>query len=183
MKLRSVIYLCFTLALSAIGAYAAETAGMTFRAFSVEGKSLQGQLAGPWEWTGGVTVKAEGLTLTCDALKLWPSADGREADRAEASGNVNIEGRYVSAEGVAWSVSGRAASASYERKTGQSVLRGAVSFRATNTKTGAVMSAAAEKLIYNSETKQFRFERGDAPVRMEWQEPTEEGKSQKEKGE
>jgi lipopolysaccharide export system protein LptA len=143
----------------------------TFRSFSVQGQSVQGDLRGPWEWTGGVVVTGAGLTMSCDSLKVWLTPDGRDAERIEASGNVRVQGRYLAADKTQWDIDGRAAAASYERKASQGILRGAVSFRATNKSTGAVLMAEAEKLVYDTTTQRFRFERGDQPVRMEWQEP------------
>ena len=148
-----------------------QTQRMAFRSFTVEGASLQGALQGPWEWAGSVTVKGSGLTLTCDTLKMWPTPDGRDVERVEASGNIRIAGRYVASDKTEWEVKGQAESASYERKAGQGVLKGAVSFEARNRATGAVVSAAAEKLTYDVKSRRFRFEGGERPVRMEWQEP------------
>jgi lipopolysaccharide export system protein LptA len=144
---------------------------MSFRSFTIQGQSLQGALQGPWEWTGSVTATGSGLTLTCDSLKLWLTPDGRDAERVEASGNIHITGRYLAADKTAWDINGQAKSATFERKTGQGILQGSVDFEAKNPVTGATVSAAAEKLIYDMQTKHFRFERGAQPVRMEWQEP------------
>ena len=156
---------------SALAAAPKQTQRMAFRSFTVEGTSLQGALQGPWEWAGSVTVKGSGLTLTCDSLKMWLTPDGRDAERVEASGNIRIAGRYVASDKTEWEVKGQAESGSYERKAGLGILKGAVSFEARNLSTGAVVSAAAEKLTYDLKSKRFRFERGERPVRMEWQEP------------
>ena len=171
-RLTILLLLGVTLSVGAIAAaLAGQTSGMAFRTFTVEGRTVQGQLRGPWEWTGGVTVKGANLTLTADSLKLWPTPDGREAERVEATGNITVEGRYVAADRTPWEVSGKASSASYQRASAEGTMRGLVTFRAANAATGAVLSASADKLIYNFKTQQFRFERGDKPVRMEWQEP------------
>ncbi len=156
---------------AALAAAPKQTQRMVFRNFAVEGQSVQGALQGPWEWAGPVTVKGSGFTLTCDSLKMWLTPDGREAERVEASGNIRIAGRYVAGDKTEWDVKGRAEAASYERKAGQGVLKGSVSFEARNLSTGAVVSAAAEKLTFDVKSKRFRFERGERPVRMEWQEP------------
>ncbi|HUU53980.1 MAG TPA: LptA/OstA family protein [Armatimonadota bacterium] len=156
---------------AALAAAPEQTQRMAFRSFTVEGTSLQGALQGPWEWAGSVTVKGSGLTLTCDSLKMWLTPDGRDAERVEASGNIRIAGRYVASDKTEWEVKGQAESGSYERKAGLGILKGAVSFEARNLSTGAVVSAAAEKLTYDLKSKRFRFERGERPVRMEWQEP------------
>jgi len=158
--------------IGAVGAVGGQTSGMAFRTFTVEGRSVQGHLRGPWEWTGGVTVKGTGLTLTADGLKVWPTPDGRDADKVEATGNITVEGRYVAPDKTTWQITGKAASASYERAAAEGVMRGSVSFRAVSPATGAVVSAAADTMTYNFKTQQFRFERGEKPVRMEWQEPT-----------
>jgi lipopolysaccharide export system protein LptA len=171
-RLTILLLLGVTLSVGAIAAaLAGQTSGMAFRTFTVEGRTVQGQLRGPWEWTGGVTVKGANLMLTADSLKLWPTPDGREAERVEATGNITVEGRYVAADRTPWEVSGKASSASYQRASAEGTMRGSVTFRAANAATGAVLSASADKLIYNFKTQQFRFERGDKPVRMEWQEP------------
>lgn len=171
-RLTILLLLGLTLSVGAFAAaLAAQTSGMAFRTFTVEGRTVQGQLRGPWEWTGGVTVKGANLTLTADSLKLWPTPDGREAERVEATGNITVEGRYVAADHTPWEVLGKASSASYERASAEGTMRGSVTFRAANAATGAVLSASADRLIFNFKTQQFRFERGDKPVRMEWQEP------------
>ncbi len=159
------------LAMAAALAAAGQTSGMAFRSFTVEGRTVTGQLRGPWTWTGGVTVKGSGITLNAENLKVWPSSDGRDADRIEATGNVKVEGRFIASDQTTWDFSGKAAGASYDRAAGEGVMRGEVAFRATNTATGAVISAAADRMVYTLKTRQFRFERGDRPVRMEWQEP------------
>jgi lipopolysaccharide export system protein LptA len=159
-----------TLAAVAACAFGGQTSGMAFRSFTVEGRTVQGPIRGPWEWTGGVTVRGSGITVTADSLKLWPSPDGRDADRIEANGNVRVEGRYVQAD-QSWEFTGKAAVATYERASSEGVMRGSVTFHATNSVTGAAVSAAADKMIYSFKTRHFRFERGDKPVHMEWQEP------------
>ena len=164
------------LALAALAACAlgGQTSSMAFRSFTVEGGPVQFNLrgTGPVEWTGRVTVKGGGLTLTADdGLKLWPTADRRDAERVAAKGNVTVEGQYLAADRTRWDFTSKADAASYERTSGQGVMRGSVTFRAANAATGAVLSASADKLIYSFKTQQFRFERGDKPVRMEWQEP------------
>jgi lipopolysaccharide export system protein LptA len=157
--------------IAAVCAVGGQTSGMAFRTFTVEGRSVQGQLRGPWEWTGGVTVKGSALTLTADSLKVWPTPDGRDADKVEATGNITVEGQYVAPDKTTWEIAGKAASASYERAAAEGVMRGSVSFRAVNPATGAIVSAVADTMTYNFKTQQFRFERGEKPVRMEWQEP------------
>lgn len=176
----ALAYISLLSFISLAGAPPRQTAA--FRSFSVEGQSVQGDLGGPWEWTGNVVVTGSGLTMTCDSLKLWLTPDGRDAERIEASGNIRVQGRYVAADKTEWDIKGKATTASYERKNAQGILRGAVSFEAKNQVTGAILNAAAEKLIYDMKTKRFRFERGDQPVRMEWQEPQPAPASEPEAG-
>jgi len=144
---------------------------VAFRTFSVEGQAWGGPIEGPWEWSGQVTVASADMTLTCDRLKLWPTKDGRDLERAEASGNIAIRGRYTAADGAEWKILGKAAAVTYESKAGQGVLHGSVNFEATNLATRAVLSVEAEKLTYDVKARTFHFSRGTEPVRLEWQEP------------
>jgi len=172
MRCAHILVLTAILAASFAGRTdAGQTAAIRLRSFSVEGQSLQGSIQGPWEWTGGVTVSGSGMIVKADTLKLWLTPDGRDAERAEASGNIRIEGEYITSDKTRWEIEGRAERASYEGKARQGVLSGSVSFKAKNQTTGAVLSAGSDKLFYDFETQHFRFERNDAPVRMEWQEP------------
>jgi hypothetical protein len=158
----------------AVSAPAGQISDVAFRRFTVEGGPVQVDIGGtgPVEWIGRVMVKGAGITLTADnGMKLWPTADWRDAERVEARGNVKVEGEYVAADKTTWSFVGKADAASYERTSGQGVMSGAVSFRAVNRITGAVVTAAADRMVYSFGTQQFRFERGDKPVHMEWQEP------------
>ncbi|MFB3883236.1 MAG: hypothetical protein ACE149_18365 [Armatimonadota bacterium] len=171
---RLTAVLLLSLITSAVAALAGQTSGMAFRTFSVEGGPVKVDLrgTGPVEWVGKVTVKGSGLTLTADdGLKLWPTADWRDAERVEAKGNITVEGEYTAPDKTKWSITGRAASASYDRASADGVMRGSVAFRAVNRDTGAIVSAAADTMTYNFRTQQFRFERGEKPVHMEWQEP------------
>jgi len=178
VKRASAVLVSLVLALpvvAAVGAGGGGAAGTAFRAFTVEGETVKADLrgAGPVEWVGKVTVRGAGLVLTADdGLKLWPTADWRDAERVEARGNIIVEGEYVGPDKTRWDINGKAASASYERASGEGVLRGSGTFRAVNRDTGAIVSAAADTMTYNFKTQQFRFERGDKPVRVEWQEPT-----------
>ncbi len=147
---------------------------MTFGGLTIEGQSWQGnfQEQEPWEWKGPVTVKASGLTMTCDAsFKLWPTADFSDFERVEAAGNVRVEGRYVTSDKTAWEIRGRADSATYHRESQRGTLAGEVHFEARNSVSGAVLTAVGEKLTYDAESQRFSFERGEEPVRMEWQQP------------
>ncbi len=166
---------CLAIALLAAAFTAPTAAGqptrMTFGDLIIEGRSFRGSIRerGPWEWEGPVTVRAPGFVMTCDALKLWPTADGGDFERVEADGNIRIEGSYRSADETEWEVDGRADSAEYDKTRQQSVLSGSVTFRAKNRATGRVVSVAAERLTYDVKAERFRFEQGDTPVRMEWQ--------------
>jgi lipopolysaccharide export system protein LptA len=156
-----------------------------FGKYVVESKRLEGKMGGPWEFSNGVTMTAPDMTITCDNLKMWPSTKrGRDFDRAEATGNVVVRGRYAASDGTEWKVIGSAASGTYDVTAGQGVLRGGVKFDGTNQTTKALLSVAADKMIYEVKTQQFRFERGGEPVRVQWEEPeqpippakTQEGK-------
>lgn len=150
---------------------------MTFGGLTIEGQSWQGNFRqqGAWEWKGPVTVTSSGFTMTCEtSFKLWPTADLADFERAEATGNVKVAGRYITADKNTWDIKGRANSASYDRESQRGVLSGAVSFEATNSETGAVLTAVGEKLTYDIKTEGFSFERGDSPVRMKWQQPAEQ---------
>jgi len=168
----------FSLALMSHGAVAGSKAPrMTVGGLTIEGQSLQGnfQQQGPWERKGPVTVTSSGFTMTCEtSFKLWLTANLSDFARAEAAGNVRVQGRYVTADKTSWNVKGRADSASYDRETQRAVLSGAVSFEATNSVTGAVLTAVGDELTYDAKTQRFSFERGDSPVRMEWQPPAEQ---------
>ena len=147
---------------------------MTFGGLTIQGQSWQGnfQQQGPWEWKGPVTVETSGLTMTCDtSFKLWPTADLSDFERVEAAGNVKVQGRYVTPDKAVWEIRGRAASATYERKSQLGTLAGGVHFEASNPVTGAVLTAVGEKLVYDAKSQRFNFERGQEPVRMEWQQP------------
>ncbi len=150
----------------------APPASTTFQRGTVEAKSWAGPIQGPWEWSKEVKVTSSDMTMTCDWLKVWPTGDGRDWEKIEATGKISISGRYVAADKTEWRVDGKAEAASYDAKTGQGVLKGSVDFKATNLATGATIAAVADKLTYDVKTRQFRFERGERPVRMEWEQPT-----------
>jgi len=151
----------------------APLASASFQRGTVEAKSWEGPIQGPWEWSKEVKVTSSDLTMTCDWLKVWPTKDGRDWEKIEATGKISINGRYVAADKTEWRVDGKAEAASYDAKTGQGVLKGSVDFTATNLATGATIHVVADKLIYDVKTRQFRFERGEKPVRVEWEQPAE----------
>jgi len=172
-RLALLLLAVFTVSGSFSRALAGQTppAGARLRRGTIEGRYFEGPIQGPWEWSKGVKVVSTDLTMTCERLKLWPTKDGRDWERIEASGSIAIQGRYVAADNTEWKVVGKAEAASYDSKTGQGVLKGSVDFQATNLSTKMVVSVAADKLTYDGKTRQFRFERGDGPVRVEWEEP------------
>lgn len=167
----------FIVVVIAVASAAAAQAGggaaiaMELRTLTIEGGPFEGPLEGPYEWSGGVTVEAGGLTMTCDRLKLWPTSDFRDAERVEATGHIHVEGTYRTADEAEWTVEGTAKSATYDREAGTGELKGAVEFKAGNAATGAAVSASAARLVFDRSTRRFRFERGEEPVRMQWQEP------------
>lgn len=93
-----------------------------------------------------------------------------------------VRARYLASDRTEWTVVGTAAFGSYDRKAGQGVLRGSVRFDGTNLTTGAVLSVAADKLIYEIKTRQFRFEKGEEPVRVQWEEPQPAAGAAKQEG-
>jgi lipopolysaccharide export system protein LptA len=151
-----------------------------FGKYTVESKRLEGTIGGPWEFSNGVTVTGPEMTITCDTLKMWPtSKGGRDFDRAEATGNLVLRGRYLASDKTEWKVVGSAASGTYDAKAGQGVMRGGVKFNGANQTTKAVLTVVADKMIYEVKTQQFRFERGGEPVRVEWEEPEKPAASSK----
>jgi lipopolysaccharide export system protein LptA len=173
---------CIPLAVACIvlAAGAAAAAGanrITLRSFTVEAKNWEGPIRGPWEWSKEVVVTGPGVTITCDRLKMWLTEDGRDAERVEAAGNIVVRGSFVAADKTEWKIAGKAETATYDGAAGRGTLQGSVSFEATNPVTGAVLSVQAHKLIYDLDTRHFRFERSDKkPVRVEWTEPEPEPK-------
>lgn len=162
----------FAVAAAAGPSQPAGAKGTRFGKYTVESKRLEGTIGGPWEFSSGVTVTGPDLTITCDALKMWPaSKGGRDFDRAEATGNIEIHGRYLASDKTEWKIAGSATSGTYDVKAGQGVLRGGVKFNGVNQATKAVLTVVADKMIYEVKTQQFRFERGGEPVRVEWEEP------------
>ena len=150
-----------------------QTAGRTFLGkITIEGPfewDFQGRLL---EWSKGATVTADRMTMTCDHLKVWTAKSGGDFfERIEATGEVRISGTYLAGDNTKWNVKGSAQSATFDSKAGTAVLRGAVDFRAVSAATGSVLTAQADKLIYDQKTQKFRFERGDKPVRVEFEEP------------
>jgi lipopolysaccharide export system protein LptA len=170
------------LAAGSLAAAAAQRkpADITMDAYAVTADRLEGVPGGPTpvEWSGNVTVSATGSKVTCDRLKVWLAAGGRFIERAEASGHIVIQGRHVANDGTEWRVVGKAESAVYERKSGQTTLTGSVRFDATNLSTEATVSVEADRLIYDTTTRRFRFEGEQRQVRSKWQQPPSEAEPQ-----
>jgi lipopolysaccharide export system protein LptA len=158
---------------AAVAAAAKKPAGILLEKYAITSDRLEGVLGGPGpgEWSGNVTVSGEGGKATCDRLRVWLAADGRYIERAEAGGHLVVQGRYVADDGTEWQIVGKAESAVYERKSGQATLTGSVHFEATNLGTGVVLSIDADKLVYDTSTRRFRFEGVQRQVRGRWQEP------------
>jgi len=191
--MKTAIARCLLAALLLVAATAATPAGQSksgapnaarFGRYTIESKGgLEGTIGGPWKFSKGVTVTSPDMVVTCDTLKVWPAAKGgRDFDRAEATGNINIRGRYLARDGAEWKVVGAAASGTYDAKTGQGVLRGEVKFHGTNQVTKAVLTVVADKMVYEVKTQQFRFERGGQPVVVQWEEPEQPAAAKAQEG-
>jgi len=171
-----------TLAAGSLAAAAAQRkpADITMDAYAVTADRLEGVPGGPTpvEWSGNVTVSATGSKVTCDRLKVWLAAGGRFIERAEAGGHIVIQGRHVANDGTEWRVVGKAESAAYERKSGQTTLTGSVRFEATNLSTAATVSVEADRLIYDTTPRRFRFEGEQRQVRSKWKPPPTEAAPQ-----
>jgi lipopolysaccharide export system protein LptA len=169
-SLRAVLVV---LVLALVSSALAQTAGRTpFGKLVVEGKAFEGDLRGPWEWSKGVIVTAEAMTMTCDTLKAWPAKGGQDFERIEAEGNVRLNGAYTATDKSKWTVKGSAQSAAFDSKAGTAVLRGGVDFRAVSIVSGGVLNVQAEKLVYDQKTGKFRFEpQSGQQVRVEFEEP------------
>lgn len=164
----------------ATAAWAAQGPGGTLvEKYTIQSRSLEG-IFGEWtEFAREVTVTGPDITMTCDRLKIWLTPDGQRVRRAEASGNIVVRGLYLSADKTKWQIVGRASAATYEEQQGQGVLQGSVRFEATNQATGAVLKVEADRLVYDINTRAFRFESSELPVRGEWREPaTKPGESE-----
>lgn len=138
---------------------------------------FEGTLDGMGEWSGNVTLTTAGVSTTCDRLKIWLTPDQRYVRRAEATGHVVVRGRHFDASKTEWEIVGRAKTGSYEKESGQGTLQGSVKFEATNLATGVVLSVEADKMVYDVNTRRFRFEGTARPVRGEWEEPASEGQA------
>jgi lipopolysaccharide export system protein LptA len=138
---------------------------------------FEGTLDGTGEWSGNVTLTTAGVSTTCDRLKIWLTPDQRYVQRAEATGNVVVRGRHFDASKTEWEIVGKAKTGTYEKKSGQGTLQGSVKFAATNLATGAVLSVEADRMVYDVNTRRFRFEGIARPVRGQWEEPASEGQA------
>jgi lipopolysaccharide export system protein LptA len=179
-----LIVLCqLSLAASpATGAAAGEKpTRMTLGSFTIEGKGMRGQVPGPgpWEWIGPVTVRSEDMVMTCKHLEVWPPKKGGEFERAEARGDIRIEGRRRDSNDDLWDIEGTAQSLVYDKSSASLVLEGAVSFTATNLTTEAVLSVDGRKLTFDlSKNTYYPFYLDAGPgkdrVHMKWQPPESE---------
>jgi len=129
----------------------------------------EGPLRGPWQWTKGVTVTSEGLTLTCDTLTAWPGKNGRDFDRIEAVGSVHVTGLYTASDQSKWDVDARAKHATLDNTTGLGTLTGDVNVHGVNTVDKSAFSALADTFTYNRKTQFFRFEHVGEQVQVEFQ--------------
>jgi lipopolysaccharide export system protein LptA len=175
MSRRCACVLLIALAAGSLAAAAAQRkpVDLTIDTYAITGDRFEGILGGPGpgEWSGNVTVSGAGAKVTCDRLKVWVAADGRYIERAEASGHIVVQGRYVADDGTEWRIVGKAESAVYERKAAQATLTGTVRFEATNLSTAAAVSVEADRMVYDVNTRHFRFEGTGRPVRGEWDKP------------
>jgi lipopolysaccharide transport protein LptA len=144
---------------------------MSVEKYVIDSSHFEGTLDGALEFSKGVKVTGDGITMTCDTLKVWWTADGRRVDRAQALGNVTLEGRYVAGDKSEWDILGKSEAARYERKAQEVLLEGSVNFQARNRTTGAQISVTGDKLVYDAKSRRFRFERVTNRVRMVWEEP------------
>ncbi len=167
----ALIPVAHALALPAPASAAGKPNRMVFRAFVVEGRHWEGPIQGPWEWSGDVTVRASGMVMGCDRLKLWLPKGMGNPERVVATGNIRIDGRFRDAKSAEWEVHGRGESATYEKQSATLVLQGSVTFKATNLTAGGVLPIEAEKLTYDIGKQTFRLDQGDERVRVEWQGP------------
>ncbi len=178
MRRRCACVLLITLVAGGMAVAAAQRqpADLTIDKYVITGDRFEGMLGGPGpiEWSGNVTVAGPSATATCDRLKVWLAADGRHIERAEATGHIVIQGRFLAADRTEWRIVGKAESAVYDRKAAQGTMEGSVSFEATNLSTAAAVSVEADRLLYDVAARRFRFEGVERPVRGQWQEPAEE---------
>ncbi len=130
---------------------------------------MEGTFRGTWQWTKGVTVTSQGLTLTCDTLKVWPAKSGRDFDRVEAEGNVKIKGSYTASDKTKWSVNGSAQHAEFDNRARVGKLAGSVDLHAVNQADKSAVSAKADTFTYNQKTQTFRLDRNGQPVAMEFE--------------
>jgi lipopolysaccharide export system protein LptA len=131
---------------------------MKIQDFTVEGR-MKGDWTGPWESLGPVTVRGEGMVMTCKHLKIWPPVKGKAFERLEASGDIQIEGQRRDSNENLWEIEGSADSLTYDRKSATLVLEGGVRLSAVNRTAEAEDERVleAEKLTLNLEKKTFEL--------------------------
>ncbi len=148
-----------------------------FHRYTVEAPRWQGPIQGPWEATGGVTVRGPGVTMTCERLKVWFASDTWVAERITATGNIVLRGRYTATDRTEWDVVAHADTATYDNAAGRGTLEGSVTMEATNLTTDALLSVSADRLIYDGDSGEIRAERVENPVIVEWTEPVADDES------
>ena len=166
------VALVIVLLAPAVWAEAAQTTGRTsLGMIEITAKGpIEGTIGGTWQWTGGVTVTSQGMTMTCTTLKVWPAKNGRDFDRIEATGNVKLHGTYTASDKTQWKVNGASQSASFDNKTKVGVLRGNVDLHAVSAD-GGDLTVQAETFTYDQKSGKFRFERSQEPVRVQFEQP------------
>jgi len=142
-----------------------------FQRYTVEAPRWQGPIQGPWEATGGVTVRGPGVTMTSERLKVWFARDTWVAERITATGNIVLRGRYTATDRTEWDVVAHAGTATYDNAARRGTLEGSVTMEATNLTSNAVLSVSADRLIYDGGSGEILAERVQNPVRVEWNEP------------
>lgn len=142
-----------------------------FQRYTVEAPRWQGPIQGPWEATGGVTVRGPGVTMTSERLKVWFARDTWAAERITATGNIVLRGRYTATDRTEWDVVAHAGTATYDNAARRGTLEGSVTMEATNLTSNAVLSVTADRLIYDGGSGEILAERVENPVRVEWNEP------------
>ena len=138
--------------------------------YRIEAARVIASLPAGWqEFSGGVTMTGPSMTLTCDRLKTWLAPKGQGLARAEASGHVVAQGRYVDAEKNEWRVRATADSARYNREAGKGVLEGSVDAEAINTATGDRVSVKAQTVTYDAKTHLLDLAGNAQPVDVKYQ--------------
>lgn len=161
--------LALALPLAAWGAAAKAAARTTVGRVDITGENFTGSVQGPYTWSKGVTVTSQGMTLTCDTLKVWPAKGSREFSRMEAMGNVVINGLYTASDKTKWQVHSTAERGGLDNTTGLGTLNGNVNVHAVNVVDKSALGVQADTFTYNRKTQGFTFERGGKPVQAQFE--------------